>query len=469
MSCRHAWTYDFLAETFPKTFVNNDLKQHRRQQLFERELSLLPATQLLIEEELANRRKRALMRQLRGDLKKAREALAQCHRDLEPQYTRLSQLHRALWAVENSIYGPLAAINIRTKTPQEMRESYKQRRELKAQIKQLTKEINDRLQGPKSNIEALKFEMYKARNVATHALNPATNDQERRTFVRACPVADCRGFLSSRWKCGVCSTNVCSACHEVKPQETEHVCDPNNVETAKLIAKDSKPCPTCGALSIKVSGCSQIWCLSCHTAWNWNTGRVERGQIHAEDYYHYMNRLRGGANTRTHGDVPCGGMPNPNMIYHALHDLGVQHNNVPLGDGTAIDLLNFQRLLIHMYDVDGHRMRPDNVQDNQDLRIKYLLNEIDQDHFKAQIQIREKASIKKREIYQIIQTTFDIASEVFRCIENAPDISEVQRVLKELRALCDHAAEGSRKIAQKYSCTEFFIPVMRPFPVRITH
>ena len=33
------------------------------------------------------------------------------------------------------------------------------------------------------------------------------------TFTRACPVDDCRGFLSARLKCGICSTYACVECH----------------------------------------------------------------------------------------------------------------------------------------------------------------------------------------------------------------------------------------------------------------
>jgi hypothetical protein len=35
-------------------------------------------------------------------------------------------------------------------------------------------------------------------------LNIQTRTNERSLFVRACPDEDCRGFLSSQWKCGIC-------------------------------------------------------------------------------------------------------------------------------------------------------------------------------------------------------------------------------------------------------------------------
>lgn len=82
-------------------------------------------------------------------------------------------------------------------------------------------------------------------------------DKEKARFVRQCPANGCRGFLSSQWKCGICEQWSCPDCHELKGpnRDCEHKCDPNNVETAKMLAKDSKPCPKCQSLIFKISGC----------------------------------------------------------------------------------------------------------------------------------------------------------------------------------------------------------------------
>ena len=52
MMCKHAWSYDFMVSNFTQKFVNDDLKKHRRQQLYERELSMLPASQEAAEQYL---------------------------------------------------------------------------------------------------------------------------------------------------------------------------------------------------------------------------------------------------------------------------------------------------------------------------------------------------------------------------------------------------------------------------------
>lgn len=80
---------------------------------------------------------------------------------------------------------------------------------------------------------------------------------ERSAFVRACPDEDCRGFLSSQWKCGICEKWACPECHLLKgyTRDAEHTCNPDDVATAQLLANDTKPCPKCATGIFKIDGC----------------------------------------------------------------------------------------------------------------------------------------------------------------------------------------------------------------------
>lgn len=80
---------------------------------------------------------------------------------------------------------------------------------------------------------------------------------ERAAFVRACPDEDCRGFLSTQWKCGICEKWTCPDCHIIKgyTRDAEHTCNPDDVATAQLLAADTKPCPQCGTGIFKIDGC----------------------------------------------------------------------------------------------------------------------------------------------------------------------------------------------------------------------
>lgn len=89
--------------------------------------------------------------------------------------------------------------------------------------------------------------------------NPASyyrsneSKKEKKQFIHPCPVNDCRGFLSTQYICGVCKCKVCSNCHEIK--KDEHKCNPETLETVKLIKSETKNCPTCGTHIFKIHGC----------------------------------------------------------------------------------------------------------------------------------------------------------------------------------------------------------------------
>jgi hypothetical protein len=108
-------------------------------------------------------------------------------------------------------------------------------------------------------------------------------------IVCPCPGEDCRGFIFGNYECSLCPISICKDCRvPVAKDDTAHECKEDDLATVKLIQKECKACPGCGAPSRKTEGCSQVWCLVCHKAWNWNTGEIETGAIHATDYYNYM-------------------------------------------------------------------------------------------------------------------------------------------------------------------------------------
>jgi hypothetical protein len=375
-ACRAPWNLDFLADNFTGAFVHTRLRDHHRHQLFDKELSLMPATQPLVQAKIQEQQHEALINQ---------------------------QIERK-------------------------------------------KQLDVELRGIGDQLHVLRLAKIRMQNAATHNGCGDT----RNAFVRACPAQECRGFLSTAWKCGVCQIFACSHCHEVKGFERDapHTCNPDNVETAKLIAKDSKPCPQCGAVSIRVEGCAQVYCVSCHTAWNWNTRKIETGPIHAVDYYTYLKR-NGGQIPRAHGDVPCGGMPD---AYEFQRNF--QEKRLTAANFEGYNLLRFIQSLNHLYQVDGGRMRPDRVNDNADLRVSYLLKEIDQKRFMQQLQQREKARLKNRDAYQVIQTIYEVASEILRRMQNEPK----RELIDELHTLLSYGTDGYKRVVKTYNCITPNIP-----------
>ena len=175
--------------------------------------------------------------------------------------------------------------------------------------------------------------------------NNPQQEEEKKKFIHNCPYKDCKGFLSSAWKCGACERWTCSKCFEGlgATKDPNHVCKKENVESANLIRKETKPCPTCAVPIMKASGCDQMWCTQCKVAFSWRTGKIViGGVIHNPHYYQYMqqhNQENGQAAMHNPGDVACGGVPN---YYHMRHRFSNPLNDLIRITNKYIRILNYE-------------------------------------------------------------------------------------------------------------------------------
>ena len=278
---------------------------------------------------------------------------------------------------------------------------------------------------------------------------------ERNIFVRACPDGDCRGFLSSQWKCGICDKWSCPECHEVKglDKDTPHTCNPDNVATAQLLANDTKSCPTCGMGIFKIEGCDQMWCTQCHTAFSFRTGRVETN-VHNPHYYEWMRRNGGLA--RQAGDIPCGRDLNSRFLDGIYNTVRSKLRAVIIDPNTCNEfkiIVDIGRSIIHLNLVEIANYRVDRVNDNQELRIDYLLNKITEDDFKIILQRREKMSQKKREIHNIIRLMIDTVTDIiyrFNDQVNAQTWDLNFSIIEEIHAIMKYADECFSEIAKTF-------------------
>ena len=282
-------------------------------------------------------------------------------------------------------------------------------------------------------------------NVRGNGENIEEEKLDRRVFIKACVAQDCRGFLSSQWKCGVCSVKVCPNCHEVK--EENHVCNPNNVETAKLLAKDTKPCPKCASSIFKVSGCDLMFCTICTVSFSWKSGReVTPANNHNPHYIDFSRRTNNGYVPRAPGDIPmtCGGFPKIRSLdrfikTYNIHDLRL--NN----------LLSLQRTLNHIYDYEILPNREDNILViNRDYRIRYLLNEISEEEWKRELQKREKKAEVKHSRRQVSEMLITVASDILNKLINFTTKSDINTTLNELETLLDYYNTSSQNIEKRF-------------------
>ena len=135
-------------------------------------------------------------------------------------------------------------------------------------------------------------------------------NNNNKKFLNKCYNDNCKGFLDISYKCMICKKYSCENCF--LPLEKNHKCNEDNIKTLELLRTDSKNCPVCGVLIHKIDGCNQMWCVLCHCAFSWETGKIET-VIHNP---HYLDWLRGEQMTIPRFDYECDRKINdPNLSF----------------------------------------------------------------------------------------------------------------------------------------------------------
>ena len=252
-------------------------------------------------------------------------------------------------------------------------------------------------------------------------------DNEPRRFVRQCPIEECKGFLNEEWYCGLCERHYCKSCNELLDEN--HVCDKDVVETMKLLNKDSKSCPKCGTVIHKTSGCAQMWCINCHTAFNWRTGKIENGRIHNP---HFIEFRRKTMMSREHGDIPCGGAP----TFRELREIGA--TNQILQYAMVIQQVEHEHMFLDTRPID-----------NTQLRVTYMLNDIGKEDFKNFLQRQEKYKDKVRDLSNIYEMIGNTGGDLLRQYVLEPERHD--EIVDLLQKIIDYGNEIFETIRSRYN------------------
>lgn len=390
MNCRKGWGRLSLAKKFTKSFMNNEYKKARENILFNLERSMFPETQPYVENALQILKNNARITELTKDVFTMR------HR-------------RALWTV----------VDIDTKV--------------------IELDMRKAIIFAEHELELLEF--------TNQTLSRGVNEdriKESKTFVKACPRENCKGFLSSRWKCGICEHYTCRDCHE--PIDEHHTCDANTVETIKhLKTSEYKPCPSCGVIISKINGCSQMFCTnpSCRTAFDWVTLRIVTGKIHNPHYYEYI-RTRGHTD-REIGDIQCDALPDYIGFYHAIR-------TKQCFTARQITMFSeFHRLVLDMRD---HIQNPemDVFQLNLSERISYMMGRTTEVYFKSFIQQRDKCIHKQKELSMVKTTFVQIVTDILMRLMVETSKSMVQEIEQEIKTACEYVNGLFKDVAKAYNC-----------------
>jgi hypothetical protein len=235
--CRVNYSDTALREICTKTYLQNVYFKHRQEVLINREKANLPGLQNAALRERRRRENNVII----GEIKK--EILDLTEKEYE-LYIKSSKLYVAM--------APLRAATASSPITDEVKEEMGK---LKEEYNACQEEIDDL----KVEIRKRRSQIYNIRTdeVRVDRDDGVVKEEEKRKFIRHCTRDGCQGFLSTAWKCAICEYYSCSKCFKTKTQKQDdpHECVKEDIETADLIKKDSKPCPNCGEFIMKSSGC----------------------------------------------------------------------------------------------------------------------------------------------------------------------------------------------------------------------
>ncbi len=377
MHCKARWGRRFLLTTFNKTWMDTDYQHHRAELLWRREESFLPATMPRVELIVRGRRAmeeiiKPMEERLKAKEAEAKTLLLALDKNYKVAEKEALQIERELAIAKYPIQRML-----RGEDPQPRR--------------------------------------------GGGAGGPAEPEKTKVEFHRKCMHDGCNGWLSTAWRCGVCENYTCATCYANKGKErdADHTCKEEDKATVALLAKDTKPCPNCGMGVQRTEGCPVMFCTSCHKGFNWNTLKIMESGIHNPHYFEWRNR--GGilaAPARTMGDIPCGGLPHEQLMYH-----------LPKEEKAYVSYM--YRCIQHITDDWFMRKyRVDGIE-SLELRTKFLLGDATKKAVQTALARQEKSNELKMALWDCYNTCAVAGSELLReffaHIETAARAQNVQR------------------------------------------
>jgi hypothetical protein len=325
-----------------------------------------------------------------------------------------------------------------------------------------------------------------------------------------CSYSDCdQGLVGKGWLCVTCERKTCQHCMEpieveknmveqftgttlssekdeqgreiivtelrVKQENDKvisylHKCNNDIIQSVKTVRETSKPCPNCRARVDKISGCDQMWCTCCHTAFSWNTGKtIKVTFFHNPHYTEYLrnqreqaapvaprygvgSHIRGSRYRDRHGQVHllfdehdnrivfCGRQVNHRLILAAGSYYGFPET---MKDAELLDKLTDKLNMINEFreniqsksvslQANRRARRPEYGrpvlatdyltnklhEECEALRIDFLLKKFDKKEFARALQICEKRYKKSVDILQVKTTNLEIVLDFIATLIN---------------------------------------------------
>ena len=478
--CKGEWSKQFISDKFTKVFAHTKMREHRSVVLYQEQQSLMPEAQLSCEADEKQRLLRKDLIRLRNKIVKLNNSI---HYEKEQLRFELTQLEGDIeglrhsirkWGSKIHVLRTNLAINANdTKSEKALTIKRAKVMEGDAALQKMNDALGELQTKYRNDVIILEdATIATERNLLETQIIDIEHEMILKTgvprsqFVKKCSDADCRGFLSTRWKCGMCNKWTCVDCHEIKQENMEHTCDPNNVATAKLLSIDTKNCPKCQTGITKIDGCDQMWCTQCHTAFSWKSGQIEN-KLHNPHYYQWRRKTGGLA--REPGDVACGNEMNHHLAQMIATAI-INNHHVDNGTGGYIsDIVQNSLHIIHviMPSLRSRYEQYNNINNNEtfasktlNLRKQYLRKQRTPEEFKYTIEKFDTDISKYTDLRQVFDLLITTVTEILyrfkTSLETTTDDNYDKTILLEINEIVNYTNSCCMNIGVIYSLSSTY-------------
>lgn len=253
-----------------------------------------------------------------------------------------------------------------------------------------------------------------------------------------CPINNCLGMLNEENQCITCNANVCKQCCEVINNDN-HTCDPNAIETMKLLKKDTKNCPSCLTPIHRIEGCYQMWCTNCHTTFHYRTLEILKEKIHNP---HYVDWLKNNTKIQTN-NINC-----DEQIGYNSFDQFKKYNRILFNSClniynhmTHIEynvLADARHNLAHFTDENCKRLK----------RTQYMLKEISNEKYTTILFKSYKQTQRWNDIIDLVNMYLNVLRNILTNVLITKNLKTLQ---EELETICKYVNQQSHRINQLYN------------------
>lgn len=253
-------------------------------------------------------------------------------------------------------------------------------------------------------------------------------------YVAKCMAEGCKGYVNSEYFCETCNVRICDDCYVILQDDCKrHTCRKEDKDLVHILKSNCKQCPKCHLPIMKAGGCDQMFCIMCKTAFSWETGEIVTGVIHNPHYFEWLSSTDSTMDIDIE-NIACGEIPELYVIMR--------------GCNRSRIIMETYRNIRHIQMVILPTLAEDRVKDNIDLRVSFLLDDIDEEEWKKRLLYRERKRLKNTALRQVMDLFVVVAGDMMRrLVYKTTDYKVIE---KECSSLCSYRDHCLQRVCQLY-------------------